>query len=129
MDVVGRLRAALLPRRDIRVALLFGSEARKTARPDSDVDVAVLAPGVDRLALAAALSDAVAREVQVVDLSDPPLPLLEEIVRDGVVLGEAQPGVAALWRSHALTTLETDRPWYARMQVAWLRRVAERGVL
>src|SRR5687768_3334827 len=112
-----RLRELLRGRPGLRVAILFGSQARGTARPDSDVDLAVLGD-VDRLLLAADLSDALGREVQVVDLADPTVPLLEEIVRDGRIVGEAEPGLGALWWSHTLADLELDRPWYARMQEA-----------
>lgn len=127
-EVVDRLRQALAGRKDVRVALLFGSEARETARAGSDVDVAVDAPSADLLALAAALSEALSREVDVVSLDDPTIPLLEQLVRDGIVVHEAYPGAGALWRSHALTSLETDRPWFARMRDAWLARVRERGL-
>ena len=42
------LQATLAGRRDVRVAILFGSVARGTAAADSDVDLAVdVAPGVD----------------------------------------------------------------------------------
>jgi hypothetical protein len=45
-----------------------------------------------------------------------------------VVLCEGAAGAAAAWRSRTLSDLEIDRPWYARMREAWLRRVAERGI-
>jgi predicted nucleotidyltransferase len=126
--LVERLRLALAGRRDVRVAILFGSQARGTARADSDVDLAVVAPDADPLDLAAELSQALEREVDVVPLSDDPgVPLLEALVRDGVIVHEATRGAGALWRSRALTTLETDRPWYDRMSNAWLKRVAEKG--
>ena len=122
------LRDVFAHHESVEVALLFGSHARGSARPDSDVDVAVLGRGMDRLAIAAALSARVRREVDVVDLADPSIPLLEELVRDAIVVHEASPGAAALWRSRVLAQLETDRPWYARMRDAWLARVAERGL-
>jgi len=68
---------ALSGRRDVRLAILFGSQARGEAGPASDVDVAVQAPGVDLLALAATLSLAVGREVDVVALDAAGVPLLE----------------------------------------------------
>ena len=40
--IVEALRKALRGRKDVRLALLFGSRARGRARPDSDADVAVL---------------------------------------------------------------------------------------
>jgi predicted nucleotidyltransferase len=112
----------------VRLAILFGSHARGTAVPGSDLDVAVNAPGVDGLALAAALGRALGCEVDVVSLDDPGVPLLEELVREGVVVHEATPGAGALWRSRVLAQLETDRPWYARMRDAWLSRVASEGL-
>lgn len=127
-DVAARLRQALAGCKDVRVAVLFGSEARGTARAGSDVDVAVDAPGADILEIAAALSEALSREVDVVPLEDATIPLLEQLVRDGIVVHEAYPGAGALWRSHALTSLETDRPWFARMRDAWLVRVREQGL-
>ncbi|MDZ7801467.1 MAG: hypothetical protein U5K81_11840 [Trueperaceae bacterium] len=83
---------------------------------------------MDPLDLAAALTAASGREVQVLILGDDVgVPLLEELVRDGTVLVEGVPGAAASWRTRALVTLETDRPWYGRMRDAYLRRLAERG--
>jgi predicted nucleotidyltransferase len=73
--IVTALRGALVRSHDIEPALLFGSFARGQERPDSDVDVAVLAPHLDFLALAADLADAVKREVDVVDISRAGYPL------------------------------------------------------
>ncbi len=123
-----RLRAALSSRPEVRLALLFGSHARGQERTDSDVDVAVIAPGSDLLSLGALLSAACGREVDVVPLDDPSIPLLEELVRDAEVIHEAQPGLAASWRSRTLAALEIDRPWFARMRDAWLARVARDGI-
>ncbi len=108
--------------------MLFGSVARGRARPDSDVDVAVLGK-VDPFALSGALSTALCRDVDVVRFEGAPIPLLDAILRDGVVAFERSPGAAAVLRSRLLASLEVDRPWYARMQRAFLARVAERGIL
>lgn len=126
-EIVATIRRVLAGRADVRVAVLFGSQARGTARADSDVDVAVDAPGVDVLALGAALSTALEREVDVVPMEDSTIPLMEHLVRDGIVAHEGYRGAGALWRSRALATLETDRPWFTRMSDAWLARVKERG--
>jgi predicted nucleotidyltransferase len=128
-SLVRELQSALRGRSDVVVALLFGSLARGSGRPDSDVDIAVVAPGLDRLSLGADLSAKLGREVDIASLdSAVSIPLLEEVLRDGIVLHEREEGDAALFRSRALATLETDRPWFARMRDAWLRRVAERGI-
>src|SRR5690242_10171841 len=78
-DIADRIRRALAGRTDVRVAVLFGSEARGTA--GSDVDVAVDAPGVDVLDLVALLSVALDREVDVVAFEEATIPLLERLVR------------------------------------------------
>ena len=126
--VARALSAALAGRRDVHLALLFGSQARGTAGASSDVDVGVLGEGLDRLKLTAELSRAVGREVQVASLEDPPIPLLMQLVRDAIVVHEGAPGASATWRTRALLALEIDGPWYARMRDAWLARVADRGL-
>jgi predicted nucleotidyltransferase len=112
----------------VSLALVFGSVARSTARDDSDLDVAVAGTGVDVLDIAAALSQVVGRDVHVVRLEDASIPLLEEIIEHGLVAYEGRPGAAATWRSHVLSDLELDRPWYARQRDAWLKRVAADGI-
>jgi predicted nucleotidyltransferase len=122
------LRSALQRHPGVRLALLFGSEARGQATESSDVDVAILAPGQDLLELASCLSEATGREVDVVGLDDPGVPLLEELMRDSKPLHEAFPGAYGLWRSRALSLLDIDGPGYARMRDAWLERVAREGI-
>jgi predicted nucleotidyltransferase len=122
------LREFFRGRTDVRLAVVFGSRARGTAVEASDVAVAVHAPGVDLLGLAADVSRVTRHEVDVVALDDAGVPLLARIVREGVGVHEARPGALAAWRAHALADLETDGPWFARMRDAWLARVAARGV-
>jgi predicted nucleotidyltransferase len=122
------VRRALDDRTDIHLAIVFGSRARGTAGPGSDVDVAVRAPGVDLLALAAELSRVTGHEVDVVPVDDAGIPLLARIVQEGVAVHEGRRGALASWRARALADLETDRPWFARMREAWLARVASRGL-
>jgi predicted nucleotidyltransferase len=106
------------------LALLFGSFARGRAQADSDVDVAIRGSGLDLLALAADLSAAVRREVDVVDLDRAGYPLTQALLRDAIVLHEGQPGEAASWRTRAILEVETDRPWFERMQDGYLARLA-----
>jgi predicted nucleotidyltransferase len=122
--VLDSLRAALAGRVDVRLALLFGSRARGQGRPDSDADLAVIAPGVHLDALAGALSRAAGVEVDVVSLEDPGYPLLKVINRDGLLLHQAAPGLLGRWRAHAIACLETDRPWFERLRNAYLRKLA-----
>lgn len=123
------LESALARFPEVRLALLFGSRARGTGNDGSDVDVAVSAPGLDLLTLAASLSERAGVEVDVVDLDgDLPIPLLAGIVRDGRVVHRRSPDVEARWRTRSLLALQIDGPWYRRMRDAWLGRVADRGV-
>lgn len=97
-DVLDRLRAAApeaLAGEPVVVAYLFGSQARGTARADSDVDVAaLLAPEVPaatyldaQLRIAQKLSDAThLGDVDVVVLNDAPLPLRGRVVHDRQVV-------------------------------------------
>jgi predicted nucleotidyltransferase len=126
--LIQSFQQVLHARGDVTLALLFGSRARGEASEASDVDVALLAPSADLLDIGARLSQACGLEVDVISLADPGVPLLDELLRDAVVLYEARPGAYATWRSHVLADLELDRPWYERMRDAWLERVAQRGV-
>jgi uncharacterized protein len=125
--LIAALRGALAGRRDVQLALLFGSLARDRARPGSDADVAVLGPGVDQLQLAADLSAAIKREVDIVPLDRAGYPLLRAVLRDGILVHEGEPGAAARWRTRAILETETDRPWFERMRDAYLKRLAEGG--
>ena len=128
-DVVNALRAGLAAKPQVALALLFGSVARGTEREDSDVDLAVATEGeFDLLDVARELGARVGREVHVVQLRDATIPLLDEIVRDGVLVYEGRPNAAAQWRTRALCSLEIDRPWYARMRDAWLKQVEKHGL-
>ena len=127
-ELIQPFQAVLHARGDVALALLFGSRARGDASEASDVDVALLAPSADLLEIGARLSQASGLEVDVVSLADPGVPLLDELLRDAVVVYEGRPGAYATWRSHVLADLALDRPWYERMRDAWLARVAERGV-
>lgn len=124
-QVVEALKRVLEGRKDIRLALLFGSRARGRARSDSDADVAILGKGLDLLDLAADLSQAARVEVDVVSLDDPGYPLLNALLRDSQVLHEGERHAAAAWRTRALLQTETDRPGWERMRDAFLKRLAE----
>jgi predicted nucleotidyltransferase len=123
--VIESLKKVLSGRRDVRLAILFGSRARGRARPESDADVAALGDNLDLLTLAADLSDAARVEVDVVSLDDPGYPLLNALLRDGIVLHEGKRYAAASWRTRALLQTETDRPGWERMRDSFLRRLAE----
>jgi predicted nucleotidyltransferase len=72
----------------IRVGALFGSMARGTERPDSDIDVAVLADkpltAEQRIAITEAIALAFDRPVDLVDLRTAGQPLLDQVVSTGI---------------------------------------------
>jgi predicted nucleotidyltransferase len=123
--LLAAVRETLRDRRDVHLALLFGSRARGRFRPDSDIDLAVQGEDLDRLALARDLSLATGHEVDVVDLAAAGFPLLNAIARDGIFVHQGRPGAAGRWLSRTITLLETDRPNYERMRDAYLRKLAE----
>jgi hypothetical protein len=51
------------------------------------------------------------------------IPLLDELLRDAVLVVEGEPGAYALWRSRTLASLELDRPWFERMRDAHLQQL------
>lgn len=72
---------------DVLVAYLFGSRARGSARPDSDVDVAVLlAESADARRRGMELRAALGDSVDLVILNEAPVALAYRVLRDGVVL-------------------------------------------
>lgn len=125
-----RLAAVLQRHGEVELALLFGSRARGDAGPASDVDIAVVGNAVDIIGLSVELTDAIALPVDVVDLSiDPPFTLLLAVLHDGIKIHEGRPGAYGRFLSHSLMDLETDLPALRAMQRAFVRRVAERGLL
>jgi predicted nucleotidyltransferase len=119
------LAAVLRHRPEVRLALLFGSQARGRADERSDVDLAVDGEAIDVLDLARELSESVGVEVQVVDLAGASYPLLRAALEDGKIVFERDAGSAARWRSRAIAQTETDRPWFERMRDAFLKRLAQ----
>jgi Predicted nucleotidyltransferases len=91
-----RLRDYFPARREgIVAAYLFGSEARGTSGPDSDVDVAVLYSGEPpatldspALTLEGDLERLLGRPVEVVVLNSAPVDLVHRVLRDGRLVFE-----------------------------------------
>jgi predicted nucleotidyltransferase len=72
----------------VQLALVFGSVAKGTARPDSDLDIAIEAQepllATQRMALIEALASATGRPVDLIDLKTVTQPLLNQIMQSGV---------------------------------------------
>jgi len=82
-----QLRQVLERHPEIRLALLFGSVAKGTARYDSDLDIAVVADcplDVHKImALISELAELTGRPVDLIDLSTIGEPLLGQIIAGG----------------------------------------------
>jgi predicted nucleotidyltransferase len=97
----------------LRLAILFGSRARGTARPDSDVDVAVRPAQplslAEELELGAALERAAGAPVDLVILDEAPAGLRWRIARDGVVLMADPPYEASRFLARTGIAHDLDR--------------------
>jgi predicted nucleotidyltransferase len=111
LSAASRAVARSVARRpEIQAAYIFGSVAQSRARPDSDIDIAVLLAKVIpagralgyRLRLAADLGAALHRsDVQLVILNDAPPLLAHRVLSQGVLVHER--GHAARVRFHVQT--------------------------
>ena len=85
----------------------FGSRASGLARPDSDLDLALLAPRpLDPLArfdAQQALAAALGTDIDLVDLASASTVMRAEVLRTGRVLHDADPTARAFWEVHAMS--------------------------
>ena len=84
-----------------RALYLFGSRAEGAARPDSDLDLAVLPPRpldpVERFDAQEALAAALGVDVDLVDLLSASTVMRAEVLRSGRVIYDADPTARAFW--------------------------------
>jgi len=124
---LSHLRDVLERYPDIRQALVFGSVAAGSARPDSDLDIAVEASrplgAEDKLRLIEALATAAGRPVDLIDLKTIGGPLLGQILRHGQRILGSDADHAELLRRHLFDT-EDFQPYVERMlrerRQAWI---------
>lgn len=92
-SVIAGIRSVLERNPNVRLAMLFGSLATGRDRPDSDVDVAILADRPLSAELKAewigALSAAIGRPVDLVDLRTAGEPLLGQVLKGRRLVGDA----------------------------------------
>lgn len=115
-------------RSDLALAVLFGSVARGEARPDSDLDVAILPTGrfsaVDEARLVEALSLASGREVDLVRLDRVEDVVLRREIARGMPLREAERGDFARFAADAMLAWLDLEPIYLDAQARYLAHVA-----
>jgi predicted nucleotidyltransferase len=127
------LRRALEAEPDVANAVLFGSRARGTERPDSDADIAVeLTAGAARDVrslggLAARLESAVGHPVGLVLLDEAPPPLAYRIFRDGHVLVERDHAALVARKSRAILDYLDFKPVEELCAAGVLRAAAAHG--
>ena len=130
--LVARLRNVLNGVPGLRLAVLFGSAASGRARPDSDVDVAVLAaePGLDEgteIHLTRELSLAACRNVDLIRLERVSTLLAWQIATTGVPLIERPVGEFARFRARVASEYIDFAPALAYYGEIFRRRLIEQG--
>jgi predicted nucleotidyltransferase len=124
--MIEALRATLESDPRIAYAIVFGSGAKGTAHPESDVDVAVGLGGappldlIDLGALAAKLESAVGRRVDLVLLDEAPPGLAYRVFRDGLAIVARDKPALAGRRARAILEYLDFRP---------VEQLCARGVL
>jgi predicted nucleotidyltransferase len=119
-----RLRVVLSRHPEVRLALLFGSRARGQHAAGADLDLAIEGEAVDRLELGRELGAATGLDIDLVPIEHAGYPLLNAILRDGILVHEGALHARAQFLTGAFLHTETDRPWFERMRDAYLDRLA-----
>jgi len=129
MDLVDRLRSRISSLQAVRLAVLFGSNARGEAGPRSDVDLGVLLDPDTRdlrIHVEAELGRAAEREVDVIFLGDAPPLLRFEISREGVLLFEKEDGLWTDFKVRAMVDWWDWAPYSRMFTAAAVRRLREK---
>jgi len=111
------------------MAILFGSTARGTDRPGSDVDLGILldpySPAL-RFEVEAQLGRAARRPVHVILLDEAPSLLRFEMTRDGVLLFEREAGLWSRFKAKAMIDWYDWAPIARRINAAVIGRLKDR---
>jgi predicted nucleotidyltransferase len=125
---------AIFVKHGVVLAYLFGSQAEGSARPGSDVDIAVLLPpGTPRetfldvrLSLTNELVDVFHKDVDVVVLNDAMALLAYEVAQHGVLLYEDEATRPAVDFLVAATIYYADTAHFRRLALSYLAEDVER---
>jgi predicted nucleotidyltransferase len=131
MSALDRITRLLDETPVVRLAVVFGSAARRTENPGSDIDLGISwVNGSGRSAsdLAVALERAAGRRVDLITLDDAPPLLRFEIARDGVVLVEREAHAWADFRAKAMIDWWDWAPTARMMHSVMAERVREEAV-
>jgi predicted nucleotidyltransferase len=133
--LVTALRDYFSSQLDVIVAYLFGSRVTGKARPDSDVDTAVLLSEEDgvvrferRLRLMSEVSDVCGREADVVVLNDAPPLLQDQILRHGRLIFERDRQVRVEFEVRVGKVYADLKPMRRFFQQALFREIKEVGL-
>jgi predicted nucleotidyltransferase len=125
-----RIAAALNAGPPLRLAMIFGSTARGTNRPDSDVDIAILPSDPDlpltaELDLQRGLTAACGRPVDIVRLDRASSLVRWQVARDGRPLFQAGPFEAARFVAQAASEYLDFQPDFERASALFQKRLAD----
>jgi len=129
MDLMERLRHRIGSLPEVKLAVLFGSHARGTAGPRSDVDLGLLLEPDTRSArlhIEAELGRAAGRSIDVIYLDEAPPLLRFEISKDGLVLLEREDGLWTHFKAKAMVDWWDWAPLAKRIEDAAIRRLREK---
>lgn len=128
MDIVD-LKSKIAPlaeKYNLKLVVLFGSQASGRTHKNSDIDIAVLGEGVvDMSSLTIDFYSLFNRDdVEVVDIGSASPTMMYVIVRDGKLLYENESGVFLKWKFYAMWVWR-DTAWFRHLRdkkmIEWAR--------
>jgi predicted nucleotidyltransferase len=119
MDDLRRSLLSVLERhQDVKLCMVFGSNATGKARSDSDLDIAIAAdaplPADKFLELSEQLLSETNREIDLVDLMTANGPILKQALSTGVIVQNRDKGLYARLISRMLFNQADMMPYYYR---------------